>query len=463
MYGIPLEYLMFGGIGFCLAWLTALMVMPAIYARAARLARQQYNDLPLSMQEIRAEKDMIRAGFAAATRDLEMKIDKLKERTVAHATDLAKKNQLVERMRQEVGALTAALRESEAREQAAREELREVRRSFADKDVTLGAAEGEKSALQRDLARKDAELQAATRDVSSLRDELAARDTALRSLHNEIASLRGQLATRDTGYAGAEKHIAAIRADLRDSEAREHDTREALEKIKRAAADKDAGFAAFEAEIAALKAERATHDAALQDRQRELEAVRAELASKETALNHAETEIAAIKAEIAALTTLLMDPDRGRDVAPPRRVEVVTFNPPPRQSAQPTALREPMQPHVVRASSPLKSPRPHDEPQIQLQREEPITAREANPAEASQSEPKPRRAPIDVIPAPSRLIPPTIPPGHQHVAPVHQQNDDSIRKAWTEISDAARRIDERPDGPNQRLRATYAPLVKNTP
>jgi hypothetical protein len=99
MYGIPLEYLMFGGIGFCLAWLTALMVMPAIHARAARLARQQYDDLPLSMQEIRAEKDMIRAGFAAATRDLEMKIDKLKERTVAHATDLAKKNQLVERMR----------------------------------------------------------------------------------------------------------------------------------------------------------------------------------------------------------------------------------------------------------------------------------------------------------------------------------------------------------------------------
>ena len=39
MSGIPLEYLMFGGIGFCLAWLTALMVLPAVHNRAARLAR----------------------------------------------------------------------------------------------------------------------------------------------------------------------------------------------------------------------------------------------------------------------------------------------------------------------------------------------------------------------------------------------------------------------------------------
>jgi hypothetical protein len=74
MFGVSLEYLMFGGIGFCLAWLTALMVLPAVHNRAMRLARERYDDLPLSIQEIRAEKDTIRAGFAAATRELELRV-----------------------------------------------------------------------------------------------------------------------------------------------------------------------------------------------------------------------------------------------------------------------------------------------------------------------------------------------------------------------------------------------------
>lgn len=50
---------------------------------------------------MRAEKDQIRAGFAAATRDLEVSISKLKEKTSIHATDISKKIQLIERLKQE--------------------------------------------------------------------------------------------------------------------------------------------------------------------------------------------------------------------------------------------------------------------------------------------------------------------------------------------------------------------------
>ena len=88
---VPMEFFMYGAIGFLAAWLMALMCFPAVHHRAQRLLRKQYEQTPLSIQEMRAEKDQIRAGFAAATRDLEVSIDKLKEKTVAHATDLAKK------------------------------------------------------------------------------------------------------------------------------------------------------------------------------------------------------------------------------------------------------------------------------------------------------------------------------------------------------------------------------------
>ena len=149
---IPLDYFMVGGIGFLAAWLTAFMVMPAVHHRAVRLTRRQYDQLPLSIQEMRAEKDSIRAGFAAATTKLEMNLAQLRNKTAAHATDLAKKTQLIARLKQELQAVDTALKETEGREQSARTELRHAKRELAGKDAALSAAEQEIAAIKAEIA-----------------------------------------------------------------------------------------------------------------------------------------------------------------------------------------------------------------------------------------------------------------------------------------------------------------------
>lgn len=149
---IPLEYLMAGGIGFLAAWLTAFMVMPAVHHRAVRLTRNKLEQSPLSIQEMRAEKDSIRAGFAAATTKLEMSLAQLRDKTAAHATDAAKKTQLIARLKQELEAVDTALKETEAREQSARVELRNVKREVAGKDAALTAAEQEIAAIKVEIA-----------------------------------------------------------------------------------------------------------------------------------------------------------------------------------------------------------------------------------------------------------------------------------------------------------------------
>jgi septal ring factor EnvC (AmiA/AmiB activator) len=434
MFGIPLEYLMFGGIGFCLAWLTALMVLPAVHNRAARLARQRYDDLPLSMQEIRAEKDTIRAGFAAATRDLELRIEKLRDKTVAHATDVAKKHQLIERMKQEIETLTAALRESETREQSARDGLREAKRGFADKDVTLGTVEGQMTILQRELSVKDTSLQAALREIEAMRSDVSTKAAALQIAERDRASLRSELEARDSALAGATREVISIRASLGESEARERAANDALSAIRRGSADKDATLGVVEGEIASLQRELATRDAALRNGEREIASLRSELAGKDAALSRAEREIAAIKAEIAALTTLLVQPvdDNSharaeRPAASSRRVEVVPFVAASRQMSQPQPV--PAQPVLQQA--------------------------ELHPVRLA-NEPPAARPPVGVVPVPTRLIPPAIPRAQQ-------QGDDTAAQALTEISDAARRVDERHAGVNQQLRAIYAPAAKSTP
>lgn len=405
MFSIPLEYLMWAGIGFCLAWLTALMVMPAVHNRAVRLARERYDDLPLSMQEIRAEKDTIRAGFAAATRELEVRIEKLKDKTVVHATDLAKKNQVIDRLKQEIDTVTAALRDSETREQAARDELRETRRNFADKDVTLGTAEGEINTARREIASKDATLRAAERDIAALRSALTEKEAALHV---------------------AEREIASVKAKLRDSEAREQSASEALREARRGFSDKDATLGAFEGEIAGLRRELAAKDAALQSAQDELTAMRAEVSSKDAALTRAETEIAAIKAEIAALTPLILQA-AAAEPNPGRAVDVVPFVAGPRTLVAPQAKE---QPETSAA---------------------PAQTQAAQPAEPQPQTRQPR-APLDVAPPPTRLVPPRIPQ-----APTSPGN--VMKPARSEAADVAQRIEGPAEGTNQRLRALYAPLA----
>jgi DNA repair exonuclease SbcCD ATPase subunit len=177
---VPMEFFMYGAVGFLAAWLMALMCFPAVHNRAQRLLRKHYDQVPLSVQEMRAEKDQIRAGFAAATRDLEISIEKLKEKTTAHATDIAKKVQLIERLKKELETLNAALTESGEREREARTEMLEVRKEFGTlTDALEVAAERERyiraelRESRRELALKDSALDAAGLEVSAIKTEIA--------------------------------------------------------------------------------------------------------------------------------------------------------------------------------------------------------------------------------------------------------------------------------------------------
>src|SRR3712207_980646 len=63
-------------LGFVAASLIALLIIPAINARAERLARRRAEALfPLSISELTAEKDHLRAEFAVMQRRVERKAE----------------------------------------------------------------------------------------------------------------------------------------------------------------------------------------------------------------------------------------------------------------------------------------------------------------------------------------------------------------------------------------------------
>jgi chromosome segregation ATPase len=162
----------------------ALLFLPAVQRRAARLsARRLEMLLPLSMEEIVAERDQLRAEFAVDRRRIEQKLEAAAEAEALHMG--------------EIGRQTAAINELNGQLSATREELR-----------VLGEA---KDALHRDMAEAEASLavartahadesaaHAATREsLETLRVEHAAREQVLHQQRASVAGLETRAAAHD--------------------------------------------------------------------------------------------------------------------------------------------------------------------------------------------------------------------------------------------------------------------------
>ena len=168
-----IEPIMFFGIGFLVASLLGLVLIPLVHNRAVRLTMRRLEAAtPLSMAEIQADKDQLRAEFAMSTRRLELSVEQMKTKTTSQLAELGKKTDAINRLKVELGEKTAAIFALEAREKALRDQLhategehsvkigslREAERMLADKEAELAklAADlDERSVARRQPAHRD--------------------------------------------------------------------------------------------------------------------------------------------------------------------------------------------------------------------------------------------------------------------------------------------------------------------
>src|ERR1700710_2613245 len=133
-----IEPIMYLAIGFLVSMLFGLMIVPLVHARAVRLtARRLEAATPLSMSEIQADKDQLRAEFAMSTRRLEMSVDQLKTKTTGQLAELGKKTDAINRMKFELGEKTATIFALESREKTFKETVRATEEELALKTTTL--------------------------------------------------------------------------------------------------------------------------------------------------------------------------------------------------------------------------------------------------------------------------------------------------------------------------------------
>src|SRR6516164_11759898 len=123
-----IEPIMYIGIGFLVAGLLVIGFIPMVHARAVRLTQRRLEAMtPMSMAEIHAEKDQLRAEFAMSTRRLEMSVEQMKAKTSTQLAEIGKKSDAIGRLKLELGEKTAALFALEAKERHLAGEVENLR------------------------------------------------------------------------------------------------------------------------------------------------------------------------------------------------------------------------------------------------------------------------------------------------------------------------------------------------
>ena len=195
-----IEPIMFFGIGFLVASLFGLVLIPLVHNRAVRLTMRRLEAAtPLSMAEIQADKDQLRAEFAMSTRRLELSVEQMKTKTTSQLAELGKKTDAINRLKVELGEKTAAIFSLEAREKALKDQLNATEAEYAVKVGSLREAERMLTDKQGELARVGQDLDHRTQSSDSQRVELVALRTqadALRERVNRYEHEAGEISER---------------------------------------------------------------------------------------------------------------------------------------------------------------------------------------------------------------------------------------------------------------------------
>jgi chromosome segregation ATPase len=228
-----IEPIMYGAIGFLISMLFGLMIVPLVHNRAVRLTTRRLEAAtPLSMAEIQADKDQLRAEFAMSARRLEMSVEQLKNKTTSQLAELGKKTDAINRMKIELGEKNATIFALEAREKAVKEQLRATEEEFAAKTEGLRQAEKALTDKQGELAKLSSELN----DRSMVADS---RQVELVAVRAQIEELKSRVGDAEKEFAATQTRLVQERADSESATKNLADARSRVENLSQRVTDLD--------------------------------------------------------------------------------------------------------------------------------------------------------------------------------------------------------------------------------
>jgi chromosome segregation ATPase len=228
-----IEPIMYLAIGFLISMLCGLMIVPLVHNRAVRLTTRRLEAAtPLSMAEIQADKDQLRAEFAMSARRLEMNVEQLKNKTTSQLAELGKKTDAINRMKIELGEKNATIFALEAREKAVKDQLRATEEEFAAKTDALRSAEQALNERQNQLAKLNTELNDRSMTADSRQVELVA-------VRAHIEELKGRVSEAERDFEATQTRLTQERGQSEVATRELTDARGRVENLNQRVTDLD--------------------------------------------------------------------------------------------------------------------------------------------------------------------------------------------------------------------------------
>lgn len=275
-------------LGFLAAGLIALLIAPAIWNRAVRLTKRRIEaKVPLTLSDIQADKDRIRAEFAISTRRLEISIKDQREKAAQQLLELNHRRNEAKAATDERDRLAKRLEELEANYAQMRKDFEERERQLAliadklavtseqldEKTIELSKLELlfedaslSSSSRQIELVARESDLDRLTDSLKKQRAERKELDKELRDTAAENRKLKEELRLERKRLDSLEQRTEALVATLSDREDRLERRERDLARLRERVGDEDGHVSAMmpaqdnlriaelEAEIERLKA-----------------------------------------------------------------------------------------------------------------------------------------------------------------------------------------------------------------
>lgn len=295
-----LDYAIAFCLGGTLAALAALAMVPAIWGRARRLIRREMETaLPLSMAQVRAAQDHVRAEAAVGQRRLEQKLEN--ERSHRHQL-MADYGRQSERLRR----LEALLGVDAARASGIEEGAAVAQRDVLAAQQEVAGLKAELAAARVTIALRDDEAADSVRDLASSR---ASND----GLRIELVALRTKLGAAEDGAALYQRELQQVLELVSGKDDRL--ATQAIELMRRetAIAALEARTASLQREFQAMADKRQVAEAERTDSQTRLSDWEADLRRKDALLAERDARLAQSAGREAELVAELNRLRRGAD------------------------------------------------------------------------------------------------------------------------------------------------------
>jgi chromosome segregation ATPase len=252
---------------------------------------------PLSMAEIQADKDQLRAEFAMSTRRLEMSVEQLKAKSTSQLAELGKKNDAINRLKLELGEKSATIFALEAREKALKDQMKATEDELSVKTLGLHEAERSLSDKEAELARLSGDLGERTATTEAQRIELISLKTQIEALKLRISDYERDIKVTGDRLDKEREEASAASRNLLDERGRVENLGQRVAQLEQQLIVQTTEAEMLGKRVVELEGRIADQGRVLVQREYECDRLRAELENARRTGFHLREELASAGAE----------------------------------------------------------------------------------------------------------------------------------------------------------------------